>query len=488
MTSLFFLLAPNLNVSVYLEGSDQHRGWFQSSLLTCVAATGSAPYRRVLTHGFVLDERGVKMSKSLGNVVDPRDVIDGGRNPAEDPAYGADVLRLWVASVDYTSDVLIGRSILRQMADVYRKLRATLRFLLGNLEGYTPEEAVPYGHLPSLDRYMLSRASAMSAEAADCFEAFQFAKWLTLMQRFAVVELSSFYLDVAKDRLYVGEAGGLPRRACQTVLAALADTWLAALAPVLPHLAEDAYQMLPYPPPHRGSGSGSGGDSDSHDQAPASHTGSEAGGPSARALARGSVFEAQWPKVPAEWSSGVSPLEARRWSQLLLLKGEVNRAMEAARVAKALGSSLEARVTVHVAEAEAEAEGELQPKSSLAAWLRELAAPGGGLGGNGVDELSALLIVSEARVAGEAGDLPARDEGAGVFVSPPALVDGLGTVAVAVERAGGAKCERCWHYSGLVGADKDHPTLCERCGPVVRRLRAKAGAVPAGLEVPAGGR
>ncbi|KIY94917.1 isoleucyl-tRNA synthetase [Monoraphidium neglectum] len=159
---------------LYLEGSDQHRGWFQSSLLTSVAATGQAPYRQVLTHGFVLDERGAKMSKSLGNVIDPRVVIEGGKDAKKDPAYGADVLRLWVASVDYSNDVMIGPGILKQVAEAYRKLRGTLRFLLGSLADFDPAvNAVPYEQLPAVDRYVLARHAEVMDEVQDAYDTYQ---------------------------------------------------------------------------------------------------------------------------------------------------------------------------------------------------------------------------------------------------------------------------------------------------------------------------
>ena len=152
---------------LYLEGSDQHRGWFQSSLLTNVAAEGRAPYKAVLTHGFVLDEKGQKMSKSLGNVVDPRVVIEGGKDQKRDPPYGADILRLWVSSVDYSSDVMIGGTVLKQVADVYRKIRFTARFLLGNLGDFDPaKDLVPVAQLPGMDRYALHRYALFMDEAS----------------------------------------------------------------------------------------------------------------------------------------------------------------------------------------------------------------------------------------------------------------------------------------------------------------------------------
>uniref|UniRef100_A0A453CC50 isoleucine--tRNA ligase n=1 Tax=Aegilops tauschii subsp. strangulata TaxID=200361 RepID=A0A453CC50_AEGTS len=166
----------NFPADVYLEGSDQHRGWFQSSLLTSIATTGKAPYSSVITHGFVLDEEGFKMSKSVGNVVDPEKVIVGGKNSKEEPPYGADVLRLWVSSVDYTGDVLIGSQILRQMSDMYRKLRGTMRFLLANLHDWKPENSVPYSDLPKIDQYALFQLENVVASMKDGYDNYQFYK------------------------------------------------------------------------------------------------------------------------------------------------------------------------------------------------------------------------------------------------------------------------------------------------------------------------
>ncbi|KAB1213992.1 Isoleucine--tRNA ligase [Morella rubra] len=189
---------------LYLEGTDQHRGWFQSSLLTSVATKGKAPYTSVITHGFVLDEKGFKMSKSLGNVVDPRTVIEGGKNQKEAPAYGADVLRLWVSSVDYTGDVLIGPQVLRQMSDIYRKLRGTLRYLLANLHDWRADYAVSYQSLPIIDQHALFQLENFKMNIRESYEKYQFYKIFQIMQRFVIVDLSNFYFDVAKDRLYVG--------------------------------------------------------------------------------------------------------------------------------------------------------------------------------------------------------------------------------------------------------------------------------------------
>eukprot|EP00899_Mesostigma_viride_P024627 jgi/Mesvir1/5349/Mv15438-RA.1 len=268
----------NVPADLYLEGSDQHRGWFQSSLLTSVATEGRAPYKQVLTHGFVLDERGFKMSKSVGNVMDPNVIISGGNNQKTEPAYGADVLRLWVASCDYTSDVLIGPKIIEQVAESYRKLRFTMRYLLGNLDGFEPRyESVPYAKLPSVDRYMLHKLSALMTDVKEAYDKYQFYQIYQAIQRFVVVELSNFYFDVSKDRLYTGSLSSQEHQACRTVLTAVLSCLLRTLAPLTPHMAEDIWSKLPFP------ASQLDGDEDS-----------EAGA---------SVFEGGWAVVRPEWGS-----------------------------------------------------------------------------------------------------------------------------------------------------------------------------------------
>ena len=222
---------------LYLEGSDQHRGWFQSSLLTSVAVTGHAPYKTVLTHGFVVDETGRKMSKSMGNVVEPDEVIK---------QYGADVLRLWVASVNYTDDIPIGKNMLAQLAEVYRKLRNTARYLLGNLSDFNPEsDRVPYEKLSPIDQFILHRLSNLVKEVTEDFDRFEFFKYYQLLQNFCVVDLSSFYFDIAKDRLYTGGKTSESRRAVQTVLEEVLITLVRIICPVAPHLADDIWHHLP---------------------------------------------------------------------------------------------------------------------------------------------------------------------------------------------------------------------------------------------------
>ncbi len=291
----------NYPADMYLEGSDQHRGWFQSSLLTSVATNGVAPYKTVLTHGFVLDEKGRKMSKSEGNVVDPAVVIK---------EYGADVLRLWVSSVDYSADVPLGKNILKQQSDVYRKIRNTAKFLLGNLHDFDPaKDAVAYEDLPELDRYMLHRMGEVFAEVKDAFDNFQFSRFFQTVQNFCTVDLSSFYLDIAKDRLYISATDAHRRRSCQTVIAIAVENLAKAIAPVLCHMAEDIWQYIPYPTSHK------------------------------------SVFESGWVELDAKWHN---PELATRWQYLRQVRGEVNKVLEQARTEKAIGSSLEAKVLLYV--------------------------------------------------------------------------------------------------------------------------------------------
>lgn len=392
-------------VDMYLEGSDQHRGWFQSSLLTSVATNGHAPFKQVLTHGFVLDEQGRKMSKSLGNVVDPAIVIEGGKNQKDDPPYGADVLRLWVSSVDYSSDVPLGKNILKQLADVYRKIRNTARFLLGNLHDFDPaKDAVSYDQLPALDRYMLHRMTEVFAEVTEAFETYQFFRFFQTVQNFCVVDLSNFYLDIAKDRLYISAAESSRRRSCQTILAIAVENLARAIAPVLSHLAEDIWQYLPYPTPYQ------------------------------------SVFEAGWVKLEEGWKQ---PEQAEFWEQVRGIREEVNRVMEQARSDKAIGASLEAKLLLYVADADLRTK--LQSLNPLD-WQT----------GNRVDELRYLFITSQVELVDAAATL-----------SGLKYVAHSDSYGIGVTNADGEKCDRCWNYSPLVGTSSVHPLLCDRCIPAL---------------------
>ncbi|MBD1903242.1 MULTISPECIES: isoleucine--tRNA ligase [Cyanophyceae] len=398
---------------IYLEGSDQHRGWFQSSLLTCVATNDIAPYKTVLTHGFTLDEQGRKMSKSLGNVIDPSIVINGGKNQKEEPPYGADVLRLWVSSVDYSSDVPISKNILKQMGDVRNKIRNTARFLLGNLHDFDPtKDAVSYDKLPELDRYMLHRMTEVFGEVTQAFESFQFFRFFQTVQNFCVVDLSNFYLDIAKDRLYISAPDSFRRRSCQTVLAIALENLARAIAPVLSHTAEDIWQYLPYPTPYK------------------------------------SVFESGWVKLEEHWKA---PKLAGFWQQLRQIRTEVNKVMEQARAEKMIGSSLEAKVLLYVPNAEFRSL--LQALNLTSAFHSH--SPSSGLG-NRVDELRYLFISSQVEL------LDSSEALQGLKYSSQTEALSIGVV-----KADGEKCDRCWNYSVHVGESAEHPLLCERCIPAL---------------------
>uniref|UniRef100_A0A1D1YWT0 isoleucine--tRNA ligase n=1 Tax=Anthurium amnicola TaxID=1678845 RepID=A0A1D1YWT0_9ARAE len=404
---------------LYLEGTDQHRGWFQSSLLTSVAAKGKAPYACVLTHGFVLDEKGMKMSKSLGNVVDPENVITGGKSPKDGPGYGADVLRLWVSSVDYTGDVMIGPQMLRQMSDIYRKLRGTLRYLLSNLHDWKPEHAISHDNLPEIDKYVLFQLENVVDAIKESYENYQFYKIFQILQRFAIVDLSNFYFDVAKDRLYVGGTESFTRRSCQTVLAAHLLTITRVIAPILPHLAEDAWQNLPF---EHSTGDG---------------------------FVAKFVFESKWPDSN-EKCLRLAVEDVDFWRKILELRAEVNKVLENARIGKLIGSSLEAKVFLHTADA------------ATASRLQELCEAR-----NDADALHRIFITSQVEILSSLeGERISNVPYVGEFIE-----EGASRIWIGVSRADGLKCERCWNYSPKVGSFVAHPTLCERCYNVIGGLQ-----------------
>ncbi|MGL5794753.1 MAG: class I tRNA ligase family protein, partial [Waterburya sp.] len=390
-------------VDMYLEGSDQHRGWFQSSLLTSVAVNGIAPYKTVLTHGYVVDEQGFKMSKSKGNGIAPEVIIEGGKNQKQEPPYGADVLRLWVASVDYSSDVRIGKNIIKQTADNYRKVRNTARFLLGNLHDFDPsKDAVAYADLPELDKYILHRMTEVFAEVISAYDSYQFFRFFQAIQNFCVVDLSNFYLDIAKDRLYISSSNSFRRRSCQTVLAIAVENLAKAIAPVLCHMAEDIWQALPY------------------------DTGYQ------------SVFQAGWVEIKEEWQQ---PESSEFWGNISQLRDEVNKVMEQARTAKAIGSSLDAKVLLSVPDTEL--------KTQLTAYNSSDT-----LSEKNIDELRYFFLASQVELVDSIADAEYKSE------------SDLATIAVV--KADGEKCERCWNYSLSVGSFKDDPTICDRCDAALK--------------------
>jgi len=284
---------------LYLEGTDQHRGWFHSSLLQACGTIGRAPYRGVLTHGFTLDERGLKMSKSLGNVVAPDKVVQ---------EYGADILRLWVAQTDFTVDQRIGPEILKGTADSYRRLRNTLRFILGNLAGFTEAERVAPDDMPELERWILHRLAELDAELRAGYDAYDFQGVFQKLFQFATADLSAFYFDVRKDSLYCDAPGSLRRRSARTVLDLLFHRLTTWVAPILVFTAEDVW-LSRYP----------GAD--------------------------GSVHLEDMPATPPGWRD---PGLAARWTEMRQVRRVVTASLEIARTAKSIGAALEAAPVVHV--------------------------------------------------------------------------------------------------------------------------------------------
>ena len=290
-------------VEMYLEGSDQHRGWFQSSLLTSVATQGIAPYKSVLTHGFVFGEDGRKMSKSLGNYIRPDEIIN---------TYGADILRLWAASVDYRNDTKIGNNIIKQLAEIFKKTRNTSRFLVGNLFDFDPAvDYVKYEDLKELDKFALHKLNQLIENVTEAFDNYEFYKYFQQLQNFAAVDLSSFYLDIVKDRLYTAGKKSLSRRACQTVLYEVLQTLVRILVPVMPHQAEDIWMSVPE----------------------CQKDGLE------------SILLSNWPKAKADWNN---PKLEEDFAKILKAREVVTRAIEPLRADKKVGSSLEVAVYVSV--------------------------------------------------------------------------------------------------------------------------------------------
>ncbi|MDP2110438.1 MAG: isoleucine--tRNA ligase [Thiobacillus sp.] len=352
---------------LYLEGSDQHRGWFQSSLLTGCATDGRAPYKALLTHGFVVDGKGHKMSKSKGNVIAPQKVMD---------QYGADILRLWVATTDYSGELTISDEILKRVVEGYRRIRNTLKFLLANLSDFDPKaHALPVTDWLEIDRYALALTRKLQGELQGHYDAYEFHFIVQKLQSFCSEDLGGFYLDILKDRLYTGGADSRARRAAQNALFHIAQALTRWMAPILSFTGEEVWSEL----------SGSSDDS---------------------------VFLHTWHELPSQ-ADEADLLD--RWTRIRALRAEVQKELETVRVAGAIGSSLQAEVTLAAS------------PDTLA-----LLAPLG-------DDLRFVLITSQARVVTADTDR--------VEVTPSAA----------------KKCERCWHYRDDVDVHADHPGLCGRC-------------------------
>ncbi|NQD64819.1 isoleucine--tRNA ligase, partial [Bacillus haikouensis] len=319
---------------LYLEGSDQYRGWFNSSLTTGVAVTGKAPYRGVLSHGFALDGEGRKMSKSLGNVVIPEKVMK---------QLGADILRLWVASVDYQSDVRVSDPILKQVAEVYRKIRNTYRFLLGNLADFDPKsDAVSYEKLREVDQFMLVKLNDLVENVKKSYDNYEFASIYHAVNNFCTLDLSSFYLDFAKDVLYIEAKDNYERRAMQTVLYEALVVLTKVMSPILSHTADEVWAHIP-----------------------------------------GAVEESvQLTDMPESKELPNAKALKGKWNSFLELRDDVLKALEEARNQKLIGKSLTAKVTLYVND---------ETKSLL----------------NSISEdLKQLFIVSEIEIGGKVSEAP----------------------------------------------------------------------------------
>ncbi|HDM76788.1 MAG TPA: isoleucine--tRNA ligase, partial [Deltaproteobacteria bacterium] len=375
---------------MYLEGSDQHRGWFHSSLLASVGTRNCAPYEKVLTHGFVVDGEGYKMSKSLGNVIYPDEVIK---------KYGAEILRLWVSAEDYRDDIRISTEILKRLAEAYRRIRNTCRFLLGNLYDFDPEEdMVPYAGLQQLDKWALLRYQEVLKVVRKAYDNYEFHKVFHGIHNFCVVDMSSFYLDILKDRLYVFPFDSIGRRSAQTVIFEILVGLVKMIAPILSFTAEEVWE---YVPDFEGK--------------------------------RESVHLESFPEERPEWIDE----ELKNWGETLdIIRGEVTKALEEARKNKVIGHSLDAYVKLTLPENwQSMFEG------------RE-------------EDLRSIFIVSKVSLCSD-DDMPADARNSEV----PGL-------RVYVEKAPGAKCERCWVWSETVGEDSEHPTVCLRCREVLKRIGA----------------
>ncbi len=286
---------------LYLEGGDQYRGWFQSSLLTAMATDGTAPYRAVLTHGWVVDGEGRKMSKSLGNATMPEVIVN---------QYGADILRLWVASMDFRVDVRVSVEMFKQLSEAYLKLRNTARFLLGNLNGFDPNAPVAYDQLTELDRYALMRCNDLVAQVTAAYDAFEFHRIFHAIHNFCVVDMSNVYLDIVKDRVYCEKPDSIARRAAQTTMYRILDALTRMLTPILAFTADEIWRVMPH------------------------HTGVDG-----RA-----VLLNDMPAYDA--ALAFTPEAMTKWERIVALRGEVNKALEVARADKVIGKSLEAAVTL----------------------------------------------------------------------------------------------------------------------------------------------
>ncbi len=377
---------------LYLEGSDQHRGWFQSSLLTGCALDDRAPYHALLTHGFVVDGQGRKMSKSLGNVVLPQKVMD---------TLGADNLRLWVASTDYSGELNLSDEILKRVVEAYRRIRNTLRFLLANLADFDPSrDALPPDQWLDIDRYAVALTRQFQQQALEDYDRYEFHLVAQRLQTFCSEDLGGFYLDILKDRLYTTGAHSIARRAAQNALWQITQSLVRLMAPILTFTSEEVWATLQGTTPDLAA----------------------------------SIFLQTWHVLPE-----ISDERARvsSWEGLRLLRSQVQKRLEELRTAGALGSSLAGEVTLYAT-------------GSTLAWLRQFG-----------DDLRFVFITSKVTVLDSSQAAMPPEAQSITLMLPDAPAPA--TIGLDVEATKHVKCERCWHYREDVNRQPDFPGLCGRC-------------------------
>ena len=379
---------------VYLEGPDQYRGWFHSSLLVAVGVKDRSPYKGVVTHGWTLDEQGRPMSKSLGNSIEPNEICE---------KWGADLLRLWVASVEYQADVKMSERVMTQLSEAYRKIRNTFRFALGNLNDFDPSKnSVPNDQLEEMDRWMLERTADLVKKCREWYANYEFHRVYHAIHDYCVVDLSAFYYDVLKDRLYTKAPNNPARRSAQTAVYKISSALIRLAAPILVFTAEEIWKYLPKP---------SGEASSVHI----------------------AVFAEE-----SELRTAIAPAQVNAWDLLAKVRAEVLKALETARNEKKINSGLEAKVLLGA---------DLELKAKLKQHLPQL--PG-------------LFIVSQVDFL---------SAGAGDYQS-----DVVPSLTITIQKADGAKCDRCWNYSAHVGENSRYPTICERCSAALAEIESSSAA------------
>ncbi|MEG1610217.1 MAG: isoleucine--tRNA ligase [Bilophila sp.] len=394
---------------LYLEGSDQHRGWFHSSLLASVGTRGVPPYKAVLTHGYVVDGEGRKMSKSIGNVTAPQQIID---------KYGAEILRLWVSSVDYREDIRISDEILNRLVDAYRRIRNTCRYLIGNIKDLTFADLVAVKDMDPLDRYALDVATRAHQKVQAAYTEYEFHKVFHTLHNLCSTDLSAFYLDILKDRLYSSAPESQERRSAQTALYHILLLLVQDMAPVLSFTAEEVYKYVPE----------------------ALRPGTEGGASSVFAL----------PRIEAD-AFLLDEADRKRWEAVLAVRTEVTRAIEPLRKAGTVGHALDTAVTLYV-------------EPELLSLLQHVGT-----------NLRAVCIVSQLRLAALT-EAPAAGVVEHTTTGVAVEIPEYGKLVVSVAGAAGVKCERCWIYSTELGKDPAYPTLCPRCAAVMTNMGGACSA------------